>query len=245
MFLNLTAHSEHCFDLSDLIMAFGVTDIYSKHCWDQLHWWGHKSRSSYLFIVALVYFVIFLFIFDCLLHSALWRSLRRFVVLVKSKPQHQSSILKLLCSAGFKHCNVFCGDQSCEWVYFKKSNFEFQFQKSSLHRRYYAEVYNEWRGPSPRPSAWTTQLNVAAMAASCWRHCARFDRPPKSNPRPVAPIATAWTTTVPDRLGRGCRPTLKFSWYGAGPREQNSVLCFLHEQSWRTFYYRSVSSAAT
>ena len=29
--------------------------------------------------------------------------------------------------------------------------------KSSLYSRYYVEVCNEWRGPSPRLKAWTTQ----------------------------------------------------------------------------------------
>ena len=46
--------------------------------------------------------------------------------------------------------------------------------KSSLYRYlpHCAEVCNELRGPSPRLSAWATQLrrNVA-MVASCWRHC--------------------------------------------------------------------------
>ena len=45
--------------------------------------------------------------------------------------------------------------------------------KSSLYSRYYAEACNEWRGPSPRLSAWATQLrrNVATVATLC-----RFDR---------------------------------------------------------------------
>ena len=30
-------------------------------------------------------------------------------------------------------------------------------------------VYNEWQGPSPRLSAWATQV---AAVASRWRHCA-------------------------------------------------------------------------
>ena len=50
--------------------------------------------------------------------------------------------------------------------------------KSSLYSRYYAEEYNKWRGPSPRRSAWATQLrrNVAAVA-SRWRHCADLTGP--------------------------------------------------------------------
>ena len=45
--------------------------------------------------------------------------------------------------------------------------------KSSLYSRYYAKACNEWRGPYPQLSAWTTQLrrNVAAVA-NRWRHCA-------------------------------------------------------------------------
>ena len=30
--------------------------------------------------------------------------------------------------------------------------------RSSLHSRYDAEARNEWQGPSPRLSAWATQL---------------------------------------------------------------------------------------
>ena len=50
--------------------------------------------------------------------------------------------------------------------------------KSSLYMCYYAEACNEWRGSSPRLSAWAAQLrrNVASVA-SRWRHCIRFDRP--------------------------------------------------------------------
>ena len=38
--------------------------------------------------------------------------------------------------------------------------------KSSLYSRYYAEACNEWRGPSPRFSAWVTQLqrNIETLA---------------------------------------------------------------------------------
>ena len=43
--------------------------------------------------------------------------------------------------------------------------------KSSLYSPYYAEACDELRGPSPRLSAWATQLrrNVATVA-SRWRH---------------------------------------------------------------------------
>ena len=50
--------------------------------------------------------------------------------------------------------------------------------KSSLYSRHFAEACNEWRGPSLRLSAWTTQqrTNVATVA-SRWRHCADLTGP--------------------------------------------------------------------
>ena len=36
----------------------------------------------------------------------------------------------------------------------------------SLHSQYYAEACNEWRDPSPRLSAWATQLRRNAAAAA-------------------------------------------------------------------------------
>ena len=50
--------------------------------------------------------------------------------------------------------------------------------KSSLYSLYYAEACNELRGPSPRLSAWATQLrrNVATVA-SRWRHCVDLTGP--------------------------------------------------------------------
>ena len=50
--------------------------------------------------------------------------------------------------------------------------------KSSLYSSYYAEACNELRGPSPRLSAWATQLrrNVATMA-SRWRRCVDLTGP--------------------------------------------------------------------
>ena len=50
--------------------------------------------------------------------------------------------------------------------------------KSSLYSPYYAEACNELQGPSPRLSAWTTQLrrNVAAVA-SRWQHCVDLTGP--------------------------------------------------------------------
>ena len=58
-----------------------------------------------------------------------------------------------------------------------RRNFQIQI-KSSLHSPYYAEACNELQGPSPRLSAWATQLqrNVATVA-SRWRHCADLTRP--------------------------------------------------------------------
>ena len=50
--------------------------------------------------------------------------------------------------------------------------------KSSLYSPCYAEACNELQGPSPRLSAWATQLrrNVATVA-SRWRHCADLTGP--------------------------------------------------------------------
>ena len=50
--------------------------------------------------------------------------------------------------------------------------------KSSLYSPYYAEACNELRGPSPRLSAWATQLrrNVTTVA-SRWRHCVGLTAP--------------------------------------------------------------------
>ena len=75
-----------------------------------------------------------------------------------------------------------------EPVYFfrDKSKFcpeEFNFKsnqkiKSLLYSLYYAEACNELRGPSPRLSAWATQLRRnAATVASRWQHCADLTGP--------------------------------------------------------------------
>ena len=50
--------------------------------------------------------------------------------------------------------------------------------KSSLYSWYYAEACNESPDPSPRFSAWATQLrrNVVAVA-SRWQHCADLTEP--------------------------------------------------------------------
>ena len=55
--------------------------------------------------------------------------------------------------------------------------------KSSLYSPYYAEACNELRGPSPRLSAWATQLrrNVATVA-SRWRHCVDLTGPGVETP---------------------------------------------------------------
>ena len=50
--------------------------------------------------------------------------------------------------------------------------------KSSLYSPHYAEACNELRGPSPRLSAWATQLRRSvATVASRWRHCADLTGP--------------------------------------------------------------------
>ena len=58
------------------------------------------------------------------------------------------------------------------------NNISNQKIKSSLYSPYYAEACNELRGPSPRLSAWATQLRRnAATVASRWRHCADLTGP--------------------------------------------------------------------
>ena len=59
--------------------------------------------------------------------------------------------------------------------------------KSSLYSSYYVEACNELRGPSPRLSAWATQLrrNVATVA-SRWRRCADLTGPVIEPPAPIA-----------------------------------------------------------
>ena len=49
--------------------------------------------------------------------------------------------------------------------------------QSSLYSPYYAEACNELRGPSPRLSAWATQLRNVATVASRWRHCVDLSGP--------------------------------------------------------------------
>ena len=67
--------------------------------------------------------------------------------------------------------------------------------KSSLYSRYYVEVCNQRRDPSPRLSAWTTQLrrNVAAVA-SRWRLRPIWSAQ-ESRPKPAAMIDASLTTT--------------------------------------------------
>ena len=72
--------------------------------------------------------------------------------------------------------------------------------KSSLYSPYYGEACNELRGPSPRLSAWATQLrrNVATMA-SCWRHCADLTGPgieSQTSPTDNMRLATKLTAGV-------------------------------------------------
>ena len=60
----------------------------------------------------------------------------------------------------------------CKFYHINVTGIKYHIQ-SSLYSRYYAEACEEWRGPSPRLSAWATQLrrNVAAVA-SRRQHCA-------------------------------------------------------------------------
>ena len=72
--------------------------------------------------------------------------------------------------------------------------------KSSLYSRYYAEESNEWRGPSPRRSAWATQLRKDVTAvASRWRHCADLTGPgiePQTSRTESVRLATKLTAGV-------------------------------------------------
>ena len=72
--------------------------------------------------------------------------------------------------------------------------------KSSLYSPYYAEACNEWRGPSPRLSAWATQLrrNVATVA-NRWRHCADLTGP-GIEPQTSRTDSVRWAT----ELTAGC-----------------------------------------
>ena len=78
--------------------------------------------------------------------------------------------------------------------------------KSSLYSPYYAEACNELRGPSPRLSAWATQLrrNVATVA-SRWRHCVDLTGPgiePQTSRTDSVRLATELTTpTTRHRCG--------------------------------------------
>ena len=65
--------------------------------------------------------------------------------------------------------------------------------QSLSYSRYYLEACNEWRDPSPRPSAWITQLrrNITAVA-SHWRHCIDLNRS-GIEPKPHSPITMCLT----------------------------------------------------
>ena len=81
--------------------------------------------------------------------------------------------------------------------------------KSSLYSSYYAEACNELRGPSPRLSAWATQLrrNVATVA-SRWRRCVDLTGPviePQTSRTDSVRLATELTA------GRGITILLKIT----------------------------------
>ena len=72
--------------------------------------------------------------------------------------------------------------------------------KSSLYSPYYAGACNELRGPSPRLSAWATQLrrNVATVA-SRWRYCVDLTGPgiePQTSRTDSVRLATELTAGV-------------------------------------------------
>ena len=63
--------------------------------------------------------------------------------------------------------------------------------KSLLYSRHYTEVCIEWRSPSPRLSAWTTQLRTSVETVG---HCVQFDQPGNQNAEPFSPTAMSVTT---------------------------------------------------
>ena len=70
--------------------------------------------------------------------------------------------------------------------------------KSSLYSPYYAKACNEVRGPSPRLSAWATQIqkNIATVASD-WRHCVDLTGPgikPQTSRTDSKRLATELTT---------------------------------------------------
>ena len=73
--------------------------------------------------------------------------------------------------------------------------------KSSLYSLYYAEACNELRGPSPRLSAWATQLRrIVATVASCWRYCDDLTDPgiePQTSRTDSVRLATELTAGFP------------------------------------------------
>ena len=78
--------------------------------------------------------------------------------------------------------------------------------KSSLYSSYCAEACNELRGPSPRLSAWATQLrrNVATVA-SRWRHCADLTGPgiqPQTSRTDSVRFATELTADAANKINR-------------------------------------------
>ena len=70
--------------------------------------------------------------------------------------------------------------------------------KSSLYSRYYTEACNGWRDPSPRLSAWSTQLqrNIEAVAS---RAVGEIVLARESKPRPLSRT----DSNVPELTNRG------------------------------------------
>ena len=96
---------------------------------------------------------------------------------------------------------------NCRKVFFKKRNAKMMLKKkikSSLYSPYYAEACNELRGPSPRLSAWATQLrrNVATVA-SRWQHYVDLTGPgiePQTSLTDSVRLATELTDALIQKL---------------------------------------------
>ena len=123
--------------------------------------------------------------------------------------------------------------------------------KSSLYSPYYAEACNELRGPSPRLSAWATQLrgNVATVA-SRWRHYADLTRPgiePQTSRTDNARLATELTAGPKER-----DPTCK-QWTSEIDRRQFVRDSALLRRNWaslfkkmeKSFYYNITEPGET
>ena len=70
-----------------------------------------------------------------------------------------------------------CSNYGCTQIFFLKNQINLDYTRF-IKFVVLPKRGSEWQGPTPRLSAWATQLqrNVAAVA-SRWLRCVRFDRP--------------------------------------------------------------------